>query len=97
MNVITKENGTIYTSGLDKSVIDWHKKNGFTIAAVNRTLTYEDDEYKDDITPEEVEAGQKAVRAFLYVTEADPLFFKYQRGEIEKQVWLDKVAEIKGD
>lgn len=30
-----------------------------------------------------------------YIAESDPLFFKWQRGEIEKQVWLNKVAEIK--
>jgi hypothetical protein len=30
-----------------------------------------------------------------YMNESDPLFFKYQRGEIEKSVWEAKVAEIK--
>lgn len=30
-----------------------------------------------------------------YRNESDPLFFKYQRGEVDKQVWLDKVQEIK--
>lgn len=30
-----------------------------------------------------------------YINESDPLFFKYQRGEIEKSVWEAKVAEIK--
>tara|TARA_R100001463_G_scaffold29822_2_gene67872 strand:+ start:944 stop:1237 length:294 start_codon:yes stop_codon:yes gene_type:complete len=30
-----------------------------------------------------------------YRNESDPLFFKYQRGEIEKSVWEAKVAEIK--
>jgi len=24
------------------------------------------------------------------------LFFKYQRGEVTEQVWLDKVTEIRG-
>lgn len=28
-------------------------------------------------------------------TEADPLFYKWQAGEIEKQEWLDKRAEIR--
>ncbi len=35
------------------------------------------------------------LRAEAYRNESDPLFFKWQRGEIEQQVWLDKVAEIK--
>ena len=42
-------------------------------------------------TPEETEALRQAA----YEKESDPLFFKWQRGEIEQQVWLDKVAEIK--
>jgi hypothetical protein len=39
----------------------------------------------------ETEASRKAA----YIAEADPLFFRSQRGEIEEQVWLDKIAEIK--
>ena len=30
-----------------------------------------------------------------YQQEADPLFFKWQRGEATQQQWLDKVTEIK--
>jgi len=39
----------------------------------------------------EAEASRKAA----YSAEADPLFFRAQRGEIPEQEWLDKVAEIK--
>lgn len=35
------------------------------------------------------------LRRAAYIAEADPLFFKAQRGEIEQQEWLDKIAEIK--
>jgi predicted glycosyltransferase len=38
---------------------------------------------------------QKRLRIFTYQNESDPMFFDYQRDEIEKQVWLDKVQEIK--
>lgn len=34
-------------------------------------------------------------REYHYKEEADPLFLQWQREEIEKQVWLDKIAEIK--
>jgi hypothetical protein len=44
---------------------------------------------------EELNAINEQLRAEAYRNESDPLFFKWQRGEIEKQVWLDKVAEIK--
>ena len=39
----------------------------------------------------QAEANRKAA----YIAEADPLFFKAQRGEATVQEWQDKVAEIK--
>jgi hypothetical protein len=36
-----------------------------------------------------------AQRLAAYAVEADPLFFKYQRKEVTKKVWTDKIAEIK--
>jgi hypothetical protein len=94
--IVTKENGTIYTNGLNLEVINWHKENNFIIAEVNRPLTKdEDNNYVDDITEDEINLGTKAIRGVLYRIEVDPLFFKVQRGEIDNQIWLDKVAEIK--
>ena len=37
----------------------------------------------------------KINRHAAYIAEADPLFFKAQRGEATVQEWQDKVAEIK--
>ena len=94
--IVTKQNGTIYTNGLTKAVIDFHIENDMQIADVNRPLTKDEDgNYVDDITVEEVEAGNEAVRVFLYREITDPLFFKVQRGEIENQVWLDEIQKIK--
>lgn len=45
-------------------------------------------------TPEQIAEENKANRLEAYRSESDPLFFKYQRGEIDKQEWLDKVLEI---
>lgn len=39
-------------------------------------------------------AQAKSNRRAAYVAEADPLYFKSQRGEVTQQEWLDKVAEI---
>jgi len=39
----------------------------------------------------EAEANRKAA----YIAEADPLFFKSQRGEANLQEWQEKIAEIK--
>ena len=96
--IVTKENGTIYTNGFTIEVINFHKDNGFTIADVKRPLTKnEDGEYIDDITAEEIEAGYKAVRGFLYRETTDHLFFKVQRGEIEESAWLDEIQKIKDE
>lgn len=38
---------------------------------------------------------QQEKKRLAYQTESDPLFFKYQSGEIDKQEWLDKREEIK--
>ena len=38
---------------------------------------------------------QESNRAAAYRTEADPLFFKAQRGEATTDEWTAKVAEIK--
>jgi hypothetical protein len=56
-------------------------------------------------TPEEIAAviaasiptlqQQQDKRAAAYNAEADPLFFKAQRGEATMDEWLAKVAEIK--
>lgn len=43
----------------------------------------------------EIDEITTSLKAEAYRNESDPLFFKAQRGEIEQQVWLDKVAEIK--
>ena len=37
----------------------------------------------------------QAARATAYISESDPLFFKYQAGEIAKEDWLAKRDEIR--
>ena len=46
-------------------------------------------------THEQLLAAAEAQRAAAYREEADPLFFKYQRGEATKEEWLAKIDEIK--
>jgi hypothetical protein len=41
------------------------------------------------------EAEAIAARKAAYMEEADPLFFKAQRGEVAIATWQAKVAEIK--
>jgi hypothetical protein len=49
---------------------------------------------KDKLESKRIEGVENA-RRNAYTAESDPLFFKYQRGEIEKEVWVNKVDEIK--
>lgn len=37
----------------------------------------------------------ETIKRVAYQTEADPLFFKWQRGETTESDWLAKIAEIK--
>jgi|GEM_PF-752486 len=52
-------------------------------------------EPEPELTPEALLEAAREDRATAYRHEADPLFFKWQRGEGSEQVWLDKVAEIR--
>ena len=54
--------------------------------------------YVEPPTPETVPPTQEqidALRQAAYQAEADPLFFKWQRGESTEQAWLDKIAAIR--
>lgn len=94
--IVTKENGTVYTNGLTKAVIDWHMENNMTIADVNRPLKKDEEgQYIDDITDEEIDKGYESIRAFMYKEVTDPMYFKVQRGEIEESEWLSTIQEIK--
>jgi len=94
--IVTKENGTVYTNGLTKEVIQWHIDNNMTIAEVNRPLTKDEEGlYIDDITDEEIDKGYESIRAFLYKEITDPMYFKVQRGEMTNEEWLSAIQEIK--
>jgi hypothetical protein len=45
--------------------------------------------------PAVVKAEQEAKRQAAYQLEADPLFFKWQRGTATEAEWLDMIAAIK--
>jgi len=45
----------------------------------------------EPVTVEQVEAQRRQA----FVTESDPLFFRWQRGEVTEQEWLGKVQQIR--
>lgn len=46
-------------------------------------------------TPEQIAAAVSAARQAAYTAEADPLFFKSERGEATREEWLAKIDEIR--
>jgi len=46
-----------------------------------------------EVEAQRMEARQ--ARAAAYASESDPLFFKYQAGEVTKEEWLAKREEIR--
>jgi len=63
------------------------------------TLTAEEiaerETYTRDVLPGVLRQQAEQSRAAAYAAEADPLFFKAQRGEATTDEWTAKVAEIK--
>jgi len=45
--------------------------------------------------PLPIEDQVRLARSAAYTAEADPIFFKWQRGEATEQEWLDKIEEIR--
>lgn len=61
--------------------------NSWVVAWKVRPMTTQELEHRAKVQEEE--------RRYAYQQEADPLFFKWQRGDSTEQAWRDKVAEIK--
>jgi hypothetical protein len=51
--------------------------------------------HERDVLPGKIRKSIESQRAAAYAAEADPLFFKSQRGEATTAEWEAKVAEIK--
>jgi hypothetical protein len=75
-------------NGNDYEGLDWKDSSP---KPTNEEIILAWEEIKQEIKLEKI----KNFRRNAYRLESDPLFFEYQRGDIEKQVWLDKVQEIK--
>jgi hypothetical protein len=65
----------------------------FLVTVQDKTATEIANEARDVIIATNTQ--NKAARATAYTIEADPLFFKSQRGEATHEEWLAKVSEIR--
>jgi len=66
-----------------------------TIVPLTAEEIAEREAYARDVLPGLLLEQSKQNRANAYRVEADPLFFKYQAGEVTKEEWLAKREEIK--
>ena len=66
-----------------------------TTVALTAEEIAEREAYERDVLPGVLRQQAEQSRASAYRSEADPLFFKSQRGEATTAEWEAKVAEIK--
>jgi len=72
-----------------------YKQNLVEGTPVNEDGVWKQTWIVSDKSVEEISLLNEQYRKEAYRNESDPLFFKWQRDEIDKQDWLDKVTEIK--
>lgn len=109
MSFQLKNKGQLVSSQYSWNAQEFGRLTGASFpVTVEKTFVWEYEDYwlgwVDDPAPippteeqiaEHHAAQMEKLRTEAYRNESDPLFFKYQRGEVDKQVWLDKVQEIK--
>jgi len=70
-------------------VIEWYSSN------ITQPSEEEIQQELERLQAEYPKKEAQASRASAYSQEADPLFFKYQAGEVSKEEWLAKREEIR--
>lgn len=75
-------------TGEDYSGLEWLDENTPKPTKAALAKQWPDVQYQAEVN------AVKDARRNAYQTEADPIFFQWQRGEATEQAWKDKVAEI---
>ncbi|WP_257906084.1 DUF4376 domain-containing protein [Campylobacter lari] len=96
--IVIKEIGTRYEKLILEVINDCLETNR-TIANVNRELTYTEtngfSQYQDDITPEEIENGTKAVKEYCLANKNENLYFEYLLAISQEDEKLNVLKEKK--
>ncbi|MBT0822091.1 MULTISPECIES: DUF4376 domain-containing protein [Campylobacter] len=97
--IITKENGVVYRE-LNNDIINFHKENKMIIAFINRPANEIKDDngniiYTDDITPQEIENGTKAVKEHCLANKNENLYFEYLLAISQEDEKLNVLKEKK--
>lgn len=81
---------------LNKNAISWAISSNASIALVNRSLSInEDNQYIDDITPEEIQAGTKAVKEYCLANDCMNLYYEYALNTASESEKLNIIKEKK--
>lgn len=81
---------------LNKNAINWAISSKTSIALVNRSLSInEDNQYIDDITPEEIQAGTKAVKEYCLANDCINLYYEYVLNTASESEKLNIIKEKK--
>ena len=88
------ENGVMVNVALAEA--DFAAEQGWVLLPHGVILgsTYDGETFGPPLGIVPTQQEQSDLRAAAYRAEADPLFFKAQRGKATQQQWLDKIAEI---
>jgi hypothetical protein len=87
-----------YTKDVNDVVLSYAKTNNYHFAWVDRPLEKDEEgNLIEPISEAEVQEGHRRVRAYLYATKADPIFFRSQRGEATLDEWNSEIVKIKQD
>ena len=87
----------------DKTILAYTEDSGHVVIVEPGHLDWDALSIRNDILPYEppppppppTQEQIDAMRQTAYQQEADPIFFKWQRGEATEQQWLDKIADIR--
>ncbi|EDP5448250.1 hypothetical protein GIE75_07710 [Campylobacter jejuni] len=92
--VTTKINGTKY-SVFNTEVLKLHINNKWILVFVDRELSYDENgRYKDDITPEEIQAGTKAVKEYCLINNELELLKQYLPLVLSGEELLNSIKEV---
>lgn len=81
---------------LNKNAISWAISSNTSIALLNRSLGInEDNQYIDDITPEEIQAGTQAVKEYCLANNNMDLYYEYVLNTASESEKLNIIKEKK--
>jgi acyl-CoA reductase-like NAD-dependent aldehyde dehydrogenase len=85
-----------WVEGVDDKTLITHKRvEGEWVIREPVVSVAQKDESSLQAAREAAEQNRDSILRLTLAAEADPLFFKWQRGEATKEEWLAKVEEIK--